>query len=279
MSHPILPTIRPKTSSSESTTSKLRIVLKADGAMAGPHVEHYLDGVRAFRLYDVEGYEEAVVHLRRALDLEPGFGPGWACLAETYSHWGFRNEVAGEDGRPLYRLSFECAQSALHFAPERSDSHRAMAVALRRGAHADPVARREQVLTALDLDPNDASNWHEYWRAGGYQLPEGSIDRCLELDPRHCGARIDLGAALVVRRRYQEAAREFALALQVNPRNSLASFNLAMTVGRLGHRAKAAELLRGALKVRPGDALLQDGFKHLGVEAPRLGVAGGFSGG
>lgn len=271
MSHPDLPTVRPKASAgapaSESTTSRLRIVMKEDGVMAGPHVEHYLDGVRSFRLYDIEGYEEAVVHLQRALDIEPTFGPAWACLAETYSHWGFRLEVAGEDGRALYKLSHDSALSALRYAPERSASHRAMAVALRRGAHADPVARREEVLVALDLDPKDASNWHEYWRAGGYQLPESSIERCLELDPRHCGARIDLGAALVVRKRYQEAAREFALAVQINPRNSLASFNLSMTLGRLGHRAKAEEILQGALKVRPGDPLLQEGFKHLGAPA------------
>ena len=65
MSHPSLPTVRPKAPegapASESTTSRLRIVFKEDGVMAGPHVEHYMDGVRSFRLYDVEGYEEAVV--------------------------------------------------------------------------------------------------------------------------------------------------------------------------------------------------------------------------
>lgn len=264
MSNPLLPTTRPKATPSESTTQKLRIVLQADGAMAGPHLEHYLDGMRAYRLYDIEGYEEAVVHLMRATDLTPSFGPGWAALAEVYSHWGFRNEISGIDGAPLYKMSFACAQAALRYAPERSDSHRAMAVALRRGEHAAPVARRAEILTALDLDPKDASNWHEYWRASGYQLPESSIERCLELDPRHCGARIDLGSALYSRGRFQEAAREFVQALQINPRNSLASYNLAMTTGRLGHRAKAVELLRRALKYRPGDALLGDGLKHLG---------------
>lgn len=267
MSHPTIPTVRPKAPPTETTTSKLRIVMKADGAMAGPHVEHYLDGVRAYRQFDFEGYEEAVVHLRSALDLEPNFGPAWAALAETYSHWGFRSEVGGGDARELYTLAHECARSALRCAPERADSHRAMAVALRRGAFADPVVRREEAMTALDLDPKDGANWHEYWRAGGYQLPESAIDRCLELDPRHCGARIDLGAALVVRHRLPEAAREFVAALSINPRNTLASYDLAMTLARLGHRPRAEAALRGALKVRPGDALLLDGFAHLGVPA------------
>lgn len=263
MNSPMTATVRPKPQPSE-TTARLRVVLQTDAALAGPHVEHYLDGMRAFRLYDIEGYEEAVVHLRHATDLEPSFGPGWAALAEVYSHWGFRSEIAGDDGRSFYALSHQYAKSALGFAPERSDSHRAMAVALRWGAHADPVARRAEILTALDLDPMDASNWHEYWRAAGYPLPESAIDRCLELDPRHCGARIDLGAALFARRRYQEAAREFALALQVNPRNSLAGYNLAMALDRLGHRNKAVDILFRAMKLRPNDALLQDGLKHLG---------------
>lgn len=267
MSHPQIPTVRPKAPPSETTTAKLRIVMSAEGAMAGPHVEHYLDGVRAYRLFDFEGYEEAVVHLRSALDLEPNFGPAWATLAEAYSHWGFRSEIGGADGRELYTLSHECARAALRCAPERADSHRAMAVALRRGAHADPVARREEALTALDLDPKDGANWHEYWRAGGYQLAESAIERCLELDPRHCGARIDLGASLVVRRRLPEAAREFAAALQINPRNTLAAYDLAMTLDRMGHRPRAVTALRAALKVRPGDPLVLDGLKHVGEAA------------
>lgn len=264
MSNPKLPTTRPKGAASENTTGRLRVMMQADGAFAGPHVEHFQEGVRAMRLYDFEGYEAAVVSLMRAVDLEPNFAPAWAALAETYSHWGFRSEISGIDARPLYKMAFEAAQTAVRLAPERADAHRALAVALRRGEHADPVARRDESLTALDLDPKDASNWHEYWRAAGYQLPDGAIERCLEIDPRHGGARIDLGAALFSRGRFSEAAREFTLALQINPRSTLASYNLAMALGRLGNRPTAVQVVRRALKVRPDDRLLTDALKDLG---------------
>lgn len=257
-----------KTPAAETTTSRLRLIVSDPmGEAAGPHQEHYARGIQALRTFDLAGYELAVACFRQATDYAPQHAPSWAGLAEAYSYWGFRNEVAGEACEGLYEMSFECASRALRTAPERSDSHRAMAIALRRGPRADAVTRQEEILTALDLDPKDALNWYEYWRAGGYKVPDTALDRCLELDPWLCGAHIDYGAALCERGRLQEAAKEFALAVKVSPTNSLAHYNLAMVLLRLGHSPKAREVLERAIAARPDDSLILDGFKFLGGAA------------
>lgn len=259
------PQMRSTKPAADSTTGKLRlIVTDPTGKAPGPHQDLYKKGMQALRTFDLAGFEHAVLCFRRATDSAPMHGPSWAGLAEAYSYWGFRIEITGESAEGLYELAFTCAQRAIRCAPELSESHRAMAVALRRGRRADPVTRQEEILIALDLDPEDAWNWYEYWRAGGYKLPDSALDRCLELDPNLCGAHIDYGAVLCERGRLPEAAKEFAIAARISPSNTLAHYNLAMVLLRLGHVPKAKEVLSRATTMVPNDPLLLEGFKYLG---------------
>lgn len=89
--------------------------------------------------------------------------------------------------------------------------------------------------------------------------------RVFELDAKHCGARIDLGAVLCEQGRLREALRSFELALEANPRNTLARYDRAMTLDRLGLAAEAAAELDRAEALRPGDALIALGRSCLGA--------------
>jgi tetratricopeptide (TPR) repeat protein len=119
----------------------------------------------SMRLFDVDGYEEAVPLLREAVEAAPAYAPAYAALAETYSYWGFRREIGGMEAQSLYDMALENANLALNLAPDLAESHRAMAVALRRGAQADPDRRRAEVTTAMDMAPHDAETLWEHWRA------------------------------------------------------------------------------------------------------------------
>lgn len=218
---------------------------------------------QAMRLFDIEGYEQAVPLLREAVETAPSYAPAYAALAETYSYWGFRREIAGLESQSLYDLAFENAETALNLAPDRPESHRAMAVALRRGSRADPERRRGEAETALDLAPNDAETLWEHWRAFGYEPGDPALRRALELEPGLCGAHIDLGAAYCEQGDVEAAVRELTKALQINPRNSLAYYDLAMALDRKGHRAVAADILRRVLKMHPNDPLLEWGLEFL----------------
>ncbi len=243
----------------EATKTAKQARAAAPGETAGPERARELtDRAREKRLLcDVEGYEDAVSLCREAIEAAPAYAPAYAGLSETYSYWGFRREIGGQKSQGVYDMAYEYADMALRLAPERGDSHRAMALALRRGARADAARRKEEAQTAVDLDPGDAENWYELWRVDGYGLKDPALAKCLGLGTPLCGVHIDLAAVHAEAERYDEAVAELSKALAVNPRNALAYYDLAMILDRRGDRTHALELLRKAARLHPDDPLLE----------------------
>ncbi len=229
-----------------------------------PARKYFQLGCEKLALYDIEGYEEAVAYFLQAIAENPADASAHAGLAEAYAYWGFRRELEGAECASYYALAYDAAKTALQRAPEKSETHRAMSAALRRGKHANPDRRKAEILVALDLDPLDAKNWYEHWRAFGYDLSSSSIWRALELDPGLCSAHIDLGAVFTEEGRLDEAVQHLAKAVQLSPRNSLAYYDLAMVLDRLGRRDQAREVLEQAKKMHPDLVLIDEGLKLLG---------------
>lgn len=221
------------------------------------------EGRRLMRLFDAAGYEEAVAAFRQALELEPGSVAASAFLAETYSYWGFREELNGRDCQSFYDLSLELAEQAVSLGAHRPESRRALSVALRRGAHADIERSRAEILAALELRDDDAETWYQYWRAFGYEVSDPAIYRALELDPELCGAYNDLGAVLCGHERFPEALSYLQAALKLNPRNSLVQYNMAMVLDRMDLADKGLALLSRARRLLPNDPLLERGWAGL----------------
>lgn len=222
------------------------------------------DAREKMALFDPEGYEEAVALLREAITDRPDCAAAYAALAEAYSYWGFRREINGEENRSFYDLSLEYAEMALALGAERADAHRAMAVAVRCGPHADPEKRREEVQVALDLGPEDPENWVEAWRAAGYPLGGGAVARILAMRPPHLGALIDLGAVQCERGLLDDAVETLRRAIRIHPRNTLAYYDLAMTFDRQRRRDQALSILRKVGQLRPGDPLVEHALEFLG---------------
>lgn len=226
--------------------------------------ESFREAKKLMRLFDIEGYEQAVARFQQVLELAPDHAPALAGLAETYSYWGFRRELNGQECQSDYDLAYAFAAEALRLAPERADSHRGMSLSLRRGDKRDLERAKREASLAVELDPNDAEMWHQLWRASGSDLADPAIRRALELDPSLCAAENDLGVALCAAGRLDEAAARFLAALRINPRNSLALYNLAMTLDRKDMRESAVTVMRHARAMHPGEPLLEYGWNLLG---------------
>ncbi|MBI5631248.1 MAG: tetratricopeptide repeat protein [Elusimicrobia bacterium] len=214
-------------------------------------------------LFDLEGYVEAVPLFGEAIKSQPDNALAHAALAQTYAFWGFREELNGLESQSYYNFAYRGALLAVQLGPEMSETHRAMAVALRKGEYCNPAQRQREAALALELDPYDGESCHECWKAFGADISDQRIYKAIALCPSLLSAHLDLGVALCERGRLDEAAYHLGCALKLNPRNSLAHYDLAMIRMRQGRLAESEELLVQALDMHPGDALLLSGIDIL----------------
>ncbi|MBI2071639.1 MAG: tetratricopeptide repeat protein [Gemmatimonadetes bacterium] len=95
---------------------------------------------------------------------------------------------------------------------------------------AGPIARKRAEAARVE-ETLSADEWY----ALGFDLEVTSPDeardayrRALELDPHHAGAHINLGRLLHEAGRLEDALGHYRLALQANPDDSTAAFDLAI---------------------------------------------------
>lgn len=133
----------------ESDSDRLESSLAAQGTSSEEALHAYRLAAQALEAGGKANNEGAVVHLTRALDLEPDFAIARAALAEAYS---IRATWYGVDGDWAGAALVE-ASRAVALAPELPESHRALGFALStnlRFGEAEVSYRR-----ALELRPQD----------------------------------------------------------------------------------------------------------------------------
>lgn len=228
--------------------------------------ELYLLGKRKMMLCDVDGFADAVPLFLQALEVSPNDPVIYAAMAETYSYWGRRREINGQECLSYYNLAYDNARRSLELGPDSSEAHRAMAVALRGGELCDPETRQREAARAYELNDYDAENCCEYWRTHGRRPDDPLIYKTVVLEPLLCGAHNDLGVALCEHERLDEAAFHLEAAVDLNPRNSLFQYNLAMVYFRRGAACDAQRLLEMTADLHPGDPLVLSGLQLIASE-------------
>lgn len=223
--------------------------------------EHYARGRKQLRLCDVPGYQEAAAAFAEARELEPDAAPVHAALAETCAHWGWRREIAGLSCGAHYADAFLHATRAVELTPDSGDAHRALAAALGHGPARDDARRLAAARRAWEINPYNAENCLELWRASGRDLADPLAEQAVALDPGLCAAHIDLGVALTEAGRNHEAAYHLERALELSPGNALAHYDLAMVLLREGRPDGARRQLETALRLHPREPILARGLE------------------
>lgn len=211
----------------------------------------------ALRRYDLEGLE-AACRLYAYATMDPKLAAralaGWA---EALGHLSWQRRLRGQPCEEEAAAALRLADTATAREPRSAHCQRGLAAALMNFPD-QHERRRAAAVRAVELDPLDAANWYERWKAFGSSIDDGAIRRALELDSRHFGAVHDLGVALSEAGRNEQAARLLATAVSLSPGNMVARWNLSAVLSRAGRDAEADCILAEASQRAPQDPLFQD---------------------
>jgi TolB-like protein/Tfp pilus assembly protein PilF len=192
----------------------------------------------------VDSYEQAVVLLQRALDIDPDYAPAWTVLASTYSNQTNIGQLPGDEG---YAMAREAAEKALAIDPGYGPAHDLMgwiamnhghdlaeaARHMRRATELEPrdtaimgtaatllafLGRQDQAVVlneyVVSRNPVDAVSHMNlgihYLRANRFDDALAAIQTALRLSPEYNGAHYRIGLALLFKGNPQAALEAFA---------------------------------------------------------------------
>jgi TolB-like protein/predicted Zn-dependent protease len=203
-----------------------------------------------------ESLASALGCLKQALAIDPNYAPAMALAAYCYaggSIQGWSHNVTADAAEGLRLVS-----RALELGKDDGNVFWMAAYATRRLAQ-DVEHARELALRALALNPNSVMAMAV---AGWMEAELGNSAKALELlsraqrlsprDPRGWFMATGMALAHVVAGEFEAAAICARMAVDQNPRSTIALRFLAGSLARLGQKDKAAGALRDMLKIEPG---------------------------
>jgi len=226
----------------------------------------YLKGRYFFFQYTSQGWLQAIEYFNRALELDPGFAPAYAGLADVYLVAGAYGSIPTQEALTRGKAA---AEKALQLDDNLAGAHYALATAY-TWYDWDWAKAEKEFQRGLALNPNDAlgRNWH-----GGYLSIQGRHEEALdeherarELDPFSLIINANLLRSLYWGRRYDEAISQAKKTLQMDPKFGVALFWLE---GSLRHKGmfKEAVALRQSVTTPENAQLIAHKYQTLGFPA------------
>ena len=222
-----------------------------DAYLKGQH--QYLSG------YTLESTEKAIAYFRHALDLDPGYAPAYAGLADCY--WGLSSVYyPPSDVMPKAKWA---ALKAIELDDTLGEAHGLLGVVRSEYEFSRAEAAREFQL-ALDLKPSDAQVhlWYSMHLAemGQFEAAFAESEQAQKLDPVSSFVSAYLGVTLFFAHRYDQLIQRMQPLIQMDPNQQQAHAFLALAYEQKGELTKAIEQMERAYDLDKD----QDGLAQLG---------------
>ena len=208
---------------------------------------HYELGVA---LGDVGAGEQAVIELRRAVELNPELPEAWRSLAD---HLAAMGDDAGADAARARSLKTSTRDPRLLAAGAALCENRIpeAEALLRRHLYEHPTD-----IAAIRMFAEVAA------RIGRYEDAENLLARCLELAPGFSGARHNYTVALTRQGKHEAALPQIERLLEAEPRNpNYRSLQAAVLAG-IGEYAGAIEVYEAVLREYPKQGKIWLSYGH-----------------
>jgi non-specific serine/threonine protein kinase len=237
-------------------SSKELDALRRPGTRADAY-EHFLRGRQLFRSLTLVSAEAAEREFRQALELDPGYAPAHAGLAQIHA---WRVEWMGGSTADLDAAD-HASRQALQSGPELAESHVARGDVL--SVMKDHLGAEREYQEAIRLNP---SSYDAYYRHARLAFQSGEFEKSITLFRRGAEVRPDdfqclalaemplrrVGRPDEARASQLEALRRIERQLEIDPNDSRA---LTFAAGILVQvdRARALELAARAVAVAPDE--------------------------
>ncbi len=250
----------------QSIVQALRVVVSEDerARLVEPPTEHieayefYLRGRQFFYQFRRKSLDYARQMFERAIEIDPGYALAHAgvadCCAFLHMYWG---------GDPRFLEAADAAsRRALELAPDLAEAHASRGLALlQRG---DLEAAQHEFETAIRIDPSLYEARYFYGRVcfqqGRFELARRLFEHAAELRDDYQAQFFAAQATAALKREAEaERAYEKALAaverhLEFNPDDARAVTMGAVSLCRIGQRARGLEWADRAVAIDADDA-------------------------
>lgn len=192
---------------------------------------------------------------RKAIAIDSRFALAYASLADTLR---LQTDYSGKPLEAAMEEADRLTSKALEIEPDLAEAWTAKGgSAMSRG---DYETAERLLLRAVALNPNDAQSRH--WlsmvlRVRGQQAAGlEHATRAVQLDPLSGIVNLNLGEALEVMGRYEEAAARYRQVIDFAPQSAMAHHSLAITNAyALSRLAAGASLQERAVALDPGNPM------------------------
>lgn len=206
--------------------------------------EAYLKGVYFWNKRSKDGYQKALEHFSRAIELDPTYAEAYVGLGNAYAYLGGHDRASQAEAISKQRAG---AMKALELDDTLAEAHATLGLIAMNTEGDWPKAERE-FKRAIELNPNYATahQWYGEFLADMGRFDEGiaEIERAHELDPLSLVISTDVAKVYAFARRFDEATEQYKRALELDPEFEVAHGLLALTYSMRGMHDEAIGELR-----------------------------------
>jgi len=240
--------------------------------------EAYLKGLFLWSQRTDESVNAGITHFQRAIELDPGFAPAYAGLADCYI---VLDNTGTYRPRALYPKANAAALRALELDDTLGEAYASLAI-VKWLYDWDRAGAEGAFLKAIELRPGYATAHHWYalylQSIGAFERSISEITHARELDPLSPIIAANAAGSYFSARRYDEAMTAIREALVMHPRFAIAHWYLAAALLATGAHAEALAAARMADEIASGTSVLASatlGYAHakLGDRETALGIA------
>jgi len=234
---------------SREVSRKLR--LRMTGETEDRLVKRYTENIEAYQLYvrarrwcekrSAEGFRRGVEYLTQAIQMDPGYAPAHAELAQCISVPCYYGSV---DPNVAYPRARACALRSLELDPDLAEGHAVLGLILQTYDW-NWAAAEKGYKRAIELNPNYATAHYHY----SYLLAElGRFDEAiheateaLSRDPMSSLLNAALAFVFMLARKYDNCITQALTTVEMDPNLTLSYVLLGVAYEQKGQQAAAIE--------------------------------------